>query len=355
MNIISVSNQLVQIFQDENSSEEKIDEIIQLFKARVNKAKKEEVETALNLLFPLFYLKDIDRASLASLICGNLLEQGYSSKTLAAFFLKFYKELFTKAEPSLRFLKERIEIIKAENEDADEYELKEILGLERQEFYPEEIEAVNALEKFYRCGIAIFSSMPEEIPIAKKQLLGIFEYTELSEACYWFAELFSVLFNQPVLVINTVNNTGIVGEMSGIVDNVQLQLLLMGLRELKPKRRLRGMSLVVMSGKGEQTNNKSTTGLWNLNNYGILKHSINDININVNTRDYIKYWIWGEGKPSDIADFVGYKVIILSSPAYARILAIGRTFQALKAEITIKKTLNNSEISEWIQKFQSAP
>ena len=58
--------------------------------------------------------------------------------------------------------------------------------------------------------------------------------------------LFEVKFNEPVLVIDLETNKGIIGRMSGVVDNFQLQLLLMLEKQLSNQEQTLVVELVLL-------------------------------------------------------------------------------------------------------------
>jgi len=353
--IAKSTRQLINTLRDDSASQTKINKAWQSFVAATKHAKTKEVEEAIDSLASLISFENLNQAAVITLICGNLFEFGYRSIKYSFILLNYCKQVFEIAMPSLQFLKETAESINAQDEDDngeyDEYAALAVIKEDRKKTHPREMIAVEVLDKYYPGVIAVFSSMPELIPSARNEMNGISLYTEINEGCYWISTLLSVLINEPLLVINTTNNTGIIAEMSGVADNAQLQLLLMGMHELKPLQMLEDKYLKIVRGEGEQTINTSIIGLWNLNNWEILRFETEDINTNINK--YNKYWIWSEGTPANIAVYDNYRVVVLTKAPFKRSLQIQRSFKALKSSIQVKQILLEGEVLEWIRKMKT--
>jgi len=350
----AAANNLIDIFKDNRTTQNKLTKACQDFIDKIKACNPDEASNAIKRVADLILLPDVERASLASLICGNLVENGYPAGDIYKVFTPRYKQLLQTAKPSLLYLRQQL-AEKRNNDDGDEvedeFEMLERLTEEREKQYAEEVNAIRALNKLYSCGIAAYSLNAQYMQQAAKELSEVLEFSEVSLGCNWLAQLFTVLFNQPLMVINTVNNKGIIAEMSGVADNVQLQQYLMALPELldSPSVITKEM-LDVIQGTGMQSLNKSITGIWNLNNWEYVKHYQPSTDAG-QTVD-MQYWIWAEGIPADIHVFEDYRVIILTPPSYKRDFNVQRMFSALKASIIVTKVLTGDEITGWMEKFK---
>jgi hypothetical protein len=109
--------------------------------------------------------------------------------------------------------------------------------------------------------------------------------------------------------------------------------------------------LDVVKGLGPQQLETGIVGKWNMNNWEyLLENAI----IRDDQLSDSKYWIWGEGIPTDIHTFDGYRVVVLSAPSYSRGLSVQRAFKNLKAAIAIKEILSEEEIRGWMNRFKQS-
>jgi hypothetical protein len=136
------------------------------------------------------------------------------------------------------------------------------------------------------------------------------------------------------LAIEPKTMLGILGRISGVVDNFQLNVLLMDGFPLSgwfASRRAPKRVAEVAKGKGPQQTDDIVTGVWNLYTWRPIQpgSTLPDPN------DYggSATWIWNEGAPEDIPVFEGRRVILLGPATYPRNWQSQRMFARLPAQL----------------------
>jgi len=353
----TATDKLIGLLSISSSSKEDINAAIQDYFNWVNNAEETDVVLSMERIMELIYIPDIENASLASLICGNLVEKGYKAEYIVDKFIGFYGELLQKSRPFFVELFSRLKAISSEEKDYDEkvnniYQalIEEI----REENYPT-VDAIARLNKFYLCGVSLFSSdrfcFYKGKRVLEEQVNFIGAY---NNGCYWLGTLFSVLFDEPVVVIDIDRKIGFEGEISGIVDNYQLQHLLMAMPLLNENNELTEEDISIIKGYGAQSSEKTVVSKWNIYNLELCSQQdweslINGSDVKKSI-EYKSCWIWSEGKPADISIHNGYRVILLGAPPYSRSARIQRTFRNLKADIKVNKILKAEEVEKWLGK-----
>jgi len=97
---------------------------------------------------------------------------------------------------------------------------------------PEEYAAWEALSLFWHPAVTVYSINPEARASAR-HLCDLTEHiAEYHLAGHWLQQLFRVLDDEPIVVIEPTTKLGVLGRISGVVDNFQLNVLL---RDCFPK------------------------------------------------------------------------------------------------------------------------
>ena len=126
------------------------------------------------------------------------------------------------------------------------------------------------LHEVWPGAIALFSVDPEARAEAQ-ELAPIAERIEdVHEAAGWLRAMLTVLHDEPYVVIEPATRTGIVGRMSGIVENFQLTTLLMD-EFPRDEPRVSKAAVAVARGEGPQQIDETVTGIWNLFTYEALQ------------------------------------------------------------------------------------
>jgi hypothetical protein len=346
LTLIGATQQMIVVYSKKEATRDELNEAVQTYYKAVEAAEYgDEVEESMKMLTQLFSIDNMDNGSEASIICGGFVEDGYSPDAIIDEYCVFYKTLLEKATPFFHIYNEKASEL---GEDEDNSELLDQLKKELATSHKEAIQAVEALDKYYLCGVALFSTGVEAAEKGQVLLSETIQYEDLSEGCYYLSKLLRVFYEEPVLVIDFNTLKGIKGKMSGVVDNFQLQILLMGLNELNEEVSIPQNYLDVVKGEGEQILNESITGKWNMYNWEYLK---NKAHISEEEDGYADstYWIWSEGTPLDISFYNGYTVILLGTPSYDRGLQIQRTFPNLKADIEVEEVLSLEEVNSLLK------
>ncbi len=350
MDIISSVKKLATVLKNQNASQEEIEEAKSLYSKAIKETEnEEEIAKSMKYLTPVFSVENIENGAIAAMICGAIVEHDYSSDYIIDDYITFFKETFNKTKKFIAVCEKEIQRVHVNEIEENDYEVVERLEEELKEEMSQEIEALNALNQYYQCGIAIFSSDIKAFYKGKEALSFVSEYSDYAVGLLWLSKLFDVLFNEELLVIDLHTKKGISGQMSGIVDNFQLQLLLMGMKELNEKVELSQEMIEIVTGHNEQQSlGRSIPGKWNMCNWEYLRDD--DLKTGRESDD----WIWSEGKPKDISLFKGKRVILLDNASYQRGLPVQRTFDNLVAEIKIEKVLNESEVEAALKEIKAA-
>ena len=143
--------------------------------------------------------------------------------------------------------------------------------------------------------------------------------------------MLSVLDEEPYVAIEPATRTGIVGRMSGIVENFQLNTLLMD-EFPRDEPRVSKAAVEVARGNGPQQIDEDVTGVWNLFTFGAL--TADGTLPDPKDVAYSDTWIWNEGMPADIPALDGHRVILLDAAPEPRTWPAQRMFLKLPARLT---------------------
>jgi hypothetical protein len=241
----------------------------------------------------------------------------------------------------------------ADREERDE-QIEEQARSTAEAVLPSEAEAWMALQQFYLPGVAVFSRNVAARAAAGHLLQPALELCFVHEAGDWLSKVLQVLHNEPLLVIEPATGTGIVGKMSGIAENFQLNVLLM---DLMPRgwfsgRRVSKSAADVAWGRGPQMTEETLAGTWNLYTWSALSATKTLPPAGDTTAS--AHWIWNEGVPADIPRFAEHRVVLLGPPSYSRSWNSQRAFAGMTATIE-HRPLSKSEVAEWLEKIAAAP
>ncbi len=206
------------------------------------------------------------------------------------------------------------------------------------------------LHEVWPGAIAMFSVDPEARAEAQ-DLVPIAERIEdVHEAAGWLRAMLTVLHDEPYVAIEPQTRTGVVGAISGIVENFQLCTLLMD-EFPRDEPRVSKAAVAVARGDGPQQIDETVTGVWNLFTYEALQPGgelpdAADLALS-------HTWIWNEGMPADIPALDGHRVILLGPAAYSRQWKAQRMFLRLPARLTAD-LLDDDAVGAWLAKIAAA-
>ncbi len=357
-NLQQATDDFIETMSSPLSSNEEVNSFLQLCFKYLSDASKEDVNFFMKRVFALSGLPNLERASLATTICGYLVEKGFPSDAILPDIINLYDNLLNKSRIFYKMLYAEIRNIDELDEDREAKINKIFSNLvnDKEVISAETYNAIVSLDKFYTCAISVFSISEDNLVAAKKRIGEKIAFVgAYNQGCYWIDKLFKVLFDEPIVVIDIDKKIGFKGKMSGVVDNYQLQHLLMGLPLLNDgKTSISEEDLAVINGGGEQKTETSIECKWNMYNLELCEQTnwtriVNNTENPSQSVELRNTWIWGEGIPSDISIHDGYRVILLGAPAYSRSATVQRTFKNLKASIEIETELSAEEIDNWLK------
>ncbi|MDJ1484716.1 hypothetical protein QNI16_29725 [Cytophagaceae bacterium YF14B1] len=355
--LTQITEQLKEQLTDLESTGEVLKTTISSFFDAVTKAQEEEVNISIRSLSDLFFMAEESRSTTAMMICGYLIEQGYDPQLVSARIIEKLAYLTESAYPF--YQKFKIELAKqspvTDDEESDEEDGYELLEELKEKYWDEMTDSIiswNTLEQQYTPAVSVFSLDRSQCIIAENTLEYIGEMAEYNQGCYWLNKLFEVLHHEPIVIIEPSTSTGVIGYMSGVVDNFQLQALIMDIFPHKGSPRISKAHADLFKGIGPQSLDGSMVCHWNLYNWPVLTEQLSL----PDATDYSTstYWIWGEGKPADIGVLDGYRIVLLGETSYQRSTNLQRVFNHLQADILIEKELTTTEVRNWLSRMYQA-
>lgn len=328
----------------------------------LSKAEAAEQMAALaeNFDLPLQY-----RGAYLAQIGGAMVERGHDPQPMAAPLRKRLQavlEAAAKLADACRArMPERAADADEDDDDAEEGEdeqFNEAFETARRQLaptMPAEEAAWNALNTFWRPGIAVYSKS-DLARLAARELRPLAQRSaEFHPGAHWLQLIWSVLDDEPLVVIEPETRVGIIARSSGVVDNFQLHVLLM---ESFPASGVFSGSRVPRNvaeqarGLGPQELEDVVTGYWNLYSWRALLPSkqLPRADDFASSKD----WIWNEGQPADIPQLDGRRVVLLGPPSLERTWRAMRMFDQLAAELKIERQLSSGEVDEWLTKMVTA-
>ncbi|MDR2956262.1 MAG: hypothetical protein LBV43_14400 [Prevotella sp.] len=351
------TDEFIRVISDPLSSNEEVNASLQPCFRALPDSGEEDINMFMKRTFSQVNLPNIERASLATTICGYLVEREFPGDAIINDLIGLYDRLLDKSHSFFKILLSHASKINDTGEERDEAVNKIYSELiSDQELVDNETyNAIISLDKFYACAISLFSVNKENFCKAKERLRQkVTLVAGYSQGCYWIDRLFTVLFDEPIVVIDIDNNIGFEGKINGVVDNYQLQHLLMNIPLLNDGgSAISEEDFEVVNGEGEQSSERTMESKWNMYNLSLCSNPdwVKLINNRENpslSANFRQYWIWSEGAPVDIPTYNGRRVILLGLPPYSRSTRVQRTFKNLKANIEVEKELTKEEIDNWL-------
>ena len=319
----------------------------------IQSASLEEANVAMQTLSNYFNLEDASRAAFLALVCGCLVEDGCDPLAIAR---PLTERISLLLEASAVLVDACMaQIPESDQEDADSLEVFEKTRERVALTFPEENAAWEALEKFWRPAIAVFSVSAEARAAARPLWDWAAKLSDYHNGGYWLELMLRVLDNEPILAIEPQTNLGILGRISGIVDNFQLHVFLMDKFPQSGSFARRCVSQQVADvayGDGPQQTEDTVIGVWNMYAWEAIESGLTL----PDARDFSSsdFWIWGEGTPQDIPVFDGRRAVLLGSASYRRSWRSQRMFANLRANLEIERELTEDEIYGWLQRMVAA-
>jgi hypothetical protein len=154
-------------------------------------------------------------------------------------------------------------------------------------------------------------------------------------AAHWLYGLLLVLDDEPLIVLHRATERGFRVTISGIGGNFQLHTLLAAaLIGDESQGRLPGQrpdaAEIAAAGDGEDVT------------------PADGIRGNFNLVDGYGAWIWNEGRPADIPELEGTRVVVIDPAPYERIWNAGRAYPLMRPTLTVDGALPADEAAHWL-------
>jgi hypothetical protein len=315
------------------------------FVKETSHATAREADAALCNLTPCLKHNDFSRAGIVALVCGALVERGADSTPINGALIQWLRNI-------LKLAIELADVCQAQlpstpDKDEDPGESFELIRKQVAVSMPNQNAAWEALQQFWPAAIAIFSASPGA-RAAARDLCGLaVRIATLHAGGHWIRFMLSVLDNEPILVLEPSTRLGLLGRISGVVDNFQLNVLLMDefpRSGFFTRRRVPQSAVDIARGVGPQQSEEIVTGVWNLYTWQALDAR----GVLPTSKEVGAHWIWNEGVPKDIPMLEGRRVILLGPSSYVRTWRAQRLFDKLPARLETERVLKGTEVSEWL-------
>lgn len=282
--------------------------------------------------------ENIERAQLALMMSGALVEQGFAPEPLI--------EAFAPVLP--RWLDGANQLLERTLVGSKDEELTDTALQNAAAQMPDAARDWQQLESLYFPLVAALSVSPSARAEMRPLLPQLAPLTDYLESASYLSTLLQVLDSAPLVVIEPARKRGFVGAMSGIADVFQLHALLMA--HYPDAGEISDQAATVFRGDGPQTTERTLTGAWNLYNYSAL-----DSNGNLPTDlSDSRHWIWNEDLPFVIEQFEGRRAILLGPASYERNWKVQRLFAPLRAHVEVERELSAGEVEQWLGRMAQA-
>jgi hypothetical protein len=339
--------------RNSTATDAEIDAAAQSFLDAIGQASLDELNDAMRRLSQHLDIADMSRGAYLAMICRELVERGCDPLIIAGplinalrTLLKLSAELADACAPQLP---------ETQDEDQDSLAIFENNRTTMAAKMPRHDAAWNALRQFWPPAIVVLSVSPESRAKAHDLRELAASVASYHEGGHWLRLILSVLVNEPILVIEPQRGVGILGRISGVVENFQLNVLIMDAfprSGIFSRRRVSQWIADVARGKGPQQTDDTVTAVWNLYTWQGIKPGF--VLPDPNDWESTRFWIWNEGLPEDIPLFEGYRVVLLGPASYPRSWRSQRMFDKLSAHLECERTLTKDEVSDWLHRMTVA-
>ena len=354
--IVTTARELLDALGSNTWTDGRADRLFETLGESVGRATPEAAGQALATLASGLNSLDPEPAGVASRIVGAMIEAGHDPRPARAAMLGVLQTTLpvcaSLAEEARGNVGEPPEDLELDDDAAEEWvaERHEKALNVAAAARPSALESWQRLHEIWPGAIALLSVDPEARAEAR-ELAEIAEQIEdVHEAAGWLRAMLSVLHEEPYIAIEPASRTGVVGQMSGIVENFQLNTLLMD-EFPRDEPRVSKAAVEVARGSGPQQIDEDVTGVWNLFTFGAL--TADGTLPDPTDVAYSDTWIWNEGMPADIPALDGHRVILLDAAPNPRSWPAQRMFLKLPARLTAD-LLDAGAVDEWLAKIAAA-
>ena len=352
--VVQTARELLEALGSRDPSDDRIERLVRALVESLADAEAGQSGKAMATLATAMYSLPPDGAGVAAQVVGAMLEAGHDPAPAQPAMLGALQQMLpvcaglrdearaAVGEPPAHLDEDEAEDWVAEREAQA---LNEVAARR-----PAAAVAWQRLHAIWPGAIALFSVDPQTRAEAQ-DLAPIAERIEdVHEAAGWLRAMLSVLHDEPFVAIEPATRTGIAGRMSGIVENFQLNVLLMGAFP-GDEPRVSQAALAVARGEGPQRIDETVTAAWNLYTYEALLPGGELPDPADHT--YAHAWIWHEGIPAGIPALDGHRVILLGPAPDPRTWPAQRMFLKLPAQLT-GEPLTEDAVAEWLARIDVA-
>ncbi|MFG0333393.1 MAG: hypothetical protein ACF8TS_08540 [Maioricimonas sp. JB049] len=355
--LTSATDALIAVAQDPDSEEAAAQDAAKAFIEAARHAGVDSGNAAILRLSHHFDMPHGGRAAFLALVCGALVEQGCDPDAMAEPMTRRLESLLNSAAELADACRERLPDPDDES-DEDEVDPQEVFETTREELsatMPEEAAAWDALETFWRPAVAVYSTSDEARDAARPLRRDALRLADWHEAGHWLQQILAVRTNEPILVLEPGTLKGILGSITGVVDNFQLNTLIMDAFPRSGLLKLRRVPRRVADnarGEGPQQSNDTVRAVWNMYTWEAVDE--NGQLPDPQGDNVSRYWIWNEGIPDDIPLLDSRRVILLGPPSYPRFWRAQRMFAHLRASLDVEHVMSKEEVADWLKVMAAA-
>ena len=354
--LVPTARELLDALGSNTWTDGRADRLIETLGGSIGRATPAESREALQTLASGLNSLDPEPAGVAARVVGAMIEAGHDPQPARAAMLGALQQTLPACASMVGEAKAEVGEPADDldlNDDAIDQWLADQLAHAINEVAgkrPAALEAWQRLHEIWPGAIALLSVDPEARSEASELAPVAESIEDVHEAAGWLRAMLSVLDDEPYVAIEPVTRTGIVGRMSGIVENFQLNTLLMD-EFPRDEPRVSKAAVAVARGSGPQQIDENVTGVWNLFTFAALtgEGALPD----PTDLAYSDTWIWNEGMPADIPALDGHRVILLDPAPNPRLWPAQRMFLKLPARLTAE-LLDADAVDGWLAKIATA-
>ncbi len=336
------------------SPDDEVQELIGTLGAASHTASMDDFTAALTILSAGLWIPDPERAGVAAMFMGAMLEAGAPPGALRDPMANCLRTVLPRCVELAGAVHD---VVGAPPDGLDDEATDEWLTSRESSALstvaagrPDLDDAWQRLAAIWPAAIALFSVDREAHALARDLASQAERVASLHTGAGWLATMLRVRFDEPFVAIEPATGKGVVGRMSGVVNNFQLNVLLM---DAFPGDggRVSAAAVAAACGEGPQQLDEIVAGTWNLYTGAALcpGGSLPDPP-DLDTRDT---WIWNEGTPIDIPALDGHRVILLGPPTYLRTWRAQRLFDQLPASLDVE-VLDEPAVLDWLERIERA-
>ena len=354
--LVPTARELLDALGSNTWTDGRADRLIESLAGSMSRATPAESREALATLASGLNSLEPEPAGVAARVVGAMIESGHDPQPARSAMLATLQQTLpvcaSMVDDARAQVGEPDEDLDVNDDAIDEwladqlaYTINEVAGKR-----PSALEAWQRLHEIWPGAIALLSVDPEARAEASELAPVAEQIEDVHEAAGWLRAMLTVLDEEPYIAIEPATRTGIVGRMSGIVENFQLNTLLMD-EFPRDEPRVSREAVAVARGNGPQQIDEDVTGAWNLYTYGGLMPG-GEL-VDPSDLAYSDTWIWNEGRPADIPVLDGHRVILLGPASPVRTWPAQRMFLRLPARLTAD-LLAEAAVGEWLAKIEAA-